>query len=100
MQQPRDESSEVPDNRPVVATGVESVAEAAPGRPSCVCWGSCERRGWDSNPRTFRSLDFKSSAFNRSATPPDGARKLNEALGCGQSVLSTTMRRVPPQSWA
>jgi hypothetical protein len=52
---------------------MEPVAEAAPGRPSCGCWGSCERRGWDSNPRTFRSLDFKSSAFNRSATPPKPA---------------------------
>src|SRR5439155_10127079 len=34
--------------------------------------GSSEswRRGWDSNPRTFRSTAFKTAAFDRSATSP------------------------------
>jgi hypothetical protein len=30
------------------------------------------RRGWDSNPRTFRSTVFKTVAIDRSATSPGG----------------------------
>ena len=35
----------------------------------------CERREWDSNPRSSRLPVFKTGAFNPSAIPPDGARQ-------------------------
>lgn len=56
-----------------ICTSLGSIVSAAAGRSGCdplKRW----RMGWDSNPRATlpRPPDFKSGAFNRSATHPAG----------------------------
>ena len=60
------------------------------------------RRGWDSNPRIFRLVVFKTTALNRSATPPGplaiiatgGRRSRGTALP--SSVRTLLRGRAPP----